>query len=197
MSVVTRNDPKWSFRSCPTLWWASALVWGFAEGFFFFLIPDILISAGALLSPQKALRLVLLSITGACLAGLCLFSWASHSPEKSLQFVQAVPFVKPWMTERTLENWRENGIQALYQAPSQGIPYKLNAVIATEYVSQAPFLLHTIPVRGIRFLIAWSIAATIGLAFRRWSRSWHDFLPLMGLLLCFWTINYAIYWSVI
>jgi hypothetical protein len=191
------NDPHWSLRRNARPWIWIALLWGFFEGTFFFLIPDIFISAGALLSLRRSLPLVFATMTGACLGGLLLYTWSTQQPERSLKAVEAVPYVKDWMTGKTRENWEAHGTFAIYHAPTQGIPYKLNAVMAPSYTGLRNFLLHSIPSRGYRFALAWLIAGTLGCAFRAIFKNQHDLPWLLGLGAIYWIINYAIYWTLI
>lgn len=179
------------------LWIGGAAAWGLAEGTLFFLLPDLLLTAGSVLSPRRAWRLVVAATLGAVLAGGIMFAWGQHAPRRSLETVQAVPFVRPWMTEQSGEMWRADGVWAIYVSPARGIPYKLNAVQAHRYVSLTAFTLHSVPARAWRFLLSAGVAALIGWGLGRWNPRW-DGRPLrLGLVAIFWTINYAIYWSAV
>src|SRR5438477_284572 len=55
---------------------ALALVWGFAEGSFFFIVPDVVISLTALFSIKRSLQQMGLVVIGSLLAGILLFQWS-------------------------------------------------------------------------------------------------------------------------
>ena len=191
------TEPAWSVRRRPSSWMALGLVWGFAEGTLFFIVPDVLICAAAILEPRQGMRVLFSSVAGALAAGLLMFSWATRQPEQSLAAVESVPFVKPWMTERTERNFEQLDIGAIYVAAVSGIPYKLNAVIAPQALPARRFLLHTGPARGYRFLLGWAVAAGAGLALRKLLGQRPDFRWAIALVGAFWALNYAIYWSII
>ncbi len=174
---------------------AIAFIWGLAEASFFFVVPDVLISGAAAVNPKRSLWLVPWAVLGALLAGTAMFTWGSQDPPRSLKAVLTVPFVKEWMVERTQRNWEADGIQALYVAPTLGIPYKLNAVVAHEHTGLISFSLHTVPARGYRFFTVWLVCSIAGIGLRFLLKGWASPRMLLASVGSFWVVFYAIYWT--
>jgi hypothetical protein len=60
-----------------------AALWGFAEGTFFFVVPDVLFTRTTLVSAKRGWLQFAAAIIGATMAGLVIYLWASHSPAQA------------------------------------------------------------------------------------------------------------------
>lgn len=171
------------------------LVWGFAEGTFFFVVPDVAISLVAMVETRRAWRHILAAVTGAVIAGMLFFDWSSRDPQAAGHAVRRVPFVTARMFRQADEGYRAHGVGAVFLGPLSGIPYKIYAVEAPRFLRRAVFLACTIPARAERFLIVWAGFGFAGSLLRtswRWSAS--QVAALHG---SFWFLFYAFYWGVI
>jgi hypothetical protein len=70
---------------------AAVLVWGMAEATFFFIVPDVLLTAIAVRSTRLAVRASLFAALGAVLGGLLVQHLASLDPERATRFLTGVP----------------------------------------------------------------------------------------------------------
>jgi membrane protein YqaA with SNARE-associated domain len=172
---------------------ALAFFWGIAEGTFFFVVPDVVISLAALVRPRRAWRHVVAAIVGAVLGGALLFHWASQSPGNAQNAVAQVPFVTPQMFARVQEGYRAHGLGAVFRGPLTGTPYKIYAVEAPEFVGRTAFLAATVPARGERFLLAWIAFGVAGAALRRYLGRTTSQLATRHAF--FWILFYAFYWT--
>jgi membrane protein YqaA with SNARE-associated domain len=144
-----------------------AFLWGFAEGTLFFVVPDVLISLVALVRPRNAWRHIVAAIVGSLVAGIILFAWSSQSPQRAGRAVARVPLVSPGMFAEVDHGFRKHGQSAVLLGPLYGIPYKIYAVEAPAFVSASAFLWITVPARGVRFLVVWSLFGVTGVVLRR------------------------------
>jgi hypothetical protein len=185
----------WPTRIAGTPGIALAFLWGFAEGTFFFVVPDVAISLAALIAPRKAWRHVLAAIAGAVIAGALLYTWSSRDPQSAHDAVARVPFVTAKMFTHVHTGYQTHGVTALLLGPLAGVPYKIYAVEAPPFLTATTFLANTIPARGERFLLVWLFFGAIGIALRRY-RGWTA-SHLAILHASFWILFYAFYWTVI
>ena len=168
----------------------AGVAWGLAEASFFFVVPDVLISACALRSGRLALSALTGSLAGACIGGAAMYLWARHEPAAALAMVDAVPFIP----ERLFEGARElsatyDGIGILIGSFS-GVPYKIFAVQAPEVMSLTHFLAWTLPGRAARF----ALSATLAWSMARWLRThWRPLWVRLGWAVV-WVGIYAGYW---
>lgn len=169
----------------------SGVAWGLAEASFFFVVPDVLISAFALRGGRLALFALAGSLFGACVGGAAMYLWAQHDPATAWAMVDAVPFVP----ERLFAVARElsathQGLGILIGSFS-GVPYKIFAVQAPEAMSFASFLAWTLPGRATRF----AMSATLAWWMARWlrTRSRSDWVRLGWAAV--WVGIYAGYWT--
>lgn len=167
-----------------------AFLWGFAEGTFFFVVPDVAISLVALVRPRHAWRHIAAAIAGSLLAGIILFAWSSQSPQSAGRAVARVPLVSPGMFMEVDHGFRRHGQSAVMLGPLYGIPYKIYAVEAPAFMSAGAFLLVTIPARGVRFLVVWVLFGVAGVALRRLRRT--DTQLAAGHA-CVWLLIYSFY----
>jgi hypothetical protein len=192
---ATGEQPRWVdyLDGAPGV--ALAFFWGLAEGTFFFVVPDVVISLVAVVRPWHAWRHVVAAIAGAVLGGALLFNWSSQNPAGAHDAVAHVPFVTAQMFARVHEGYRMHGLGAVFRGPLTGTPYKIYAVEAPEFVSRTAFLAGTAPARGERFLAVWIVFGIAGSALRRYFGRTASQLALRHA--AFWVLFYAFYWSVI
>ncbi len=176
----------------------SALVagffWGLAEGTFFFVVPDVLITAAALFSFKASLKQIGAVLLGSLLAGSLFFAWGFKDPEGARRAVGRVPFVTPAMLEKVEKDFDAYGVWAMCRGPMSGIPYKAYAVQAGPRFSWPAFLLSSVPARLERFLIVWALFTALCAPLRSkvlarpgWALSLHA---------AYWIVVYAFYWGV-
>lgn len=145
----------------------SAFFWGLAEGTFFFIVPDVLISLVALVRPRSGWRHILAAIAGGLLGGMILFGWSLHSPKSARQAVARVPLVSAEMFKHVDESFRVHGLGAVFLGPLSGTPYKIYAVEAPRFIGETAFVSVTVPARGERFLLVWVVFGFAGVLLRR------------------------------
>jgi membrane protein YqaA with SNARE-associated domain len=129
----------------------AAFVWGLAEATFFFVIPDVFLSFVAILDWPRTWKHILAAIGGALLGGVLLFHWASGNSAAA-----RVPFIRESMFAKVDDGFGNQGLLSVLFGSVFGLPYKLYAVEAPKFTSQAEFLLATPPVRAVRFLLMWA-----------------------------------------
>lgn len=168
-----------------------ALLWGFAEGTLFFIVPDVLISLVALVRPRHAWRHILMAVTGAAIAGAILFGWSSRNPQNAHKAIARVPLVTPQMFARVDQSYRSQGLTAVFLGPLSGIPYKIYAVEAPRFLREAAFLSVTVPARAERFVLIWALFALAGLLFRKGFKCSDS--QLAAGHVCAWLLIYASY----
>jgi hypothetical protein len=172
---------------------ALAFFWGLAEGTFFFVVPDVLISLIAIMKPARAWRHVSAAIAAALLAGMMLYSISARDHNRAEDFVTHVPFVQTKMLENVQSSYEKHGVGAIFLGPLTGTPYKIYAVEAPNFISQGSFLWATVPARAERFLFVWIVSGVVGSLLRKRFRR-PDRQLIIGLG-CFWVSFYAFYWG--
>ncbi|HLY41532.1 MAG TPA: hypothetical protein VKR52_09965 [Terracidiphilus sp.] len=168
-----------------------ALLWGFAEGTLFFIVPDVLISLVALVRPRHAWRHIVMAVAGAAIAGSVLFGWSSQHPENAHKAVARVPLVTPQMFAHVDQSYRSHGLAAVFLGPLSGTPYKIYAVEAPRYLREAVFLSVTVPARAERFVIIWALFALGGFLVRKGFKCSDS--QLAAGHVCAWLLIYASY----
>jgi len=171
----------------------AAFGWGLAEATFFFVVPDVGISLVAAVAPRRAWRHVVAAILGSLLGGALMFNWAARDVDGAREAVMHVPFVRARMFLRVDGSYAKHGMGAVYLGPLGGIPYKIYAVEAPEFVERGEFLAGTAPARGYRFALVWIVFGVAGRLLRRTLgrtdaqlAMWHG---------VFWVLLYAVYWG--
>lgn len=192
-AIAAEGQPRWVDRLEGIPGVALAFVWGLAEGTFFFVVPDVVITLAALVRPRRAWRHAIAAIAGAVLGGALLFNWAAKSPLSAQGAVARVPFVTTAMFARVHASYRAHGMGAVFRGPLTGTPYKIYAVEAPEFQGRPAFLLATVPARGERFLLVWIVFGVAGAAMRKYFGRTASQLALRHA--AFWVLFYAFYWS--
>lgn len=137
------------------MWWdLPAFTWGFAEGTFFFLVPDIWLSHLALVSPKRAFAASVPTLIGALAGGAATYTWARRIPEEeSRRLLASLPAISTAMVD-TVDAELSRGLHTMVLGPLRGRPYKIYARSAgVRGEGLLPFLLWSIPARLPRFLL--------------------------------------------
>jgi hypothetical protein len=170
-----------------------SFAWGFAEGTFFFIVPDLVITLAALFCPRRSLGHLGLVVAGSLVAGTVMYVAALRDPAGLESMVLKVPFVSPAMFETTAEAFERHGVWAMCLGPMSGIPYKVYAVQAPAFTGFVPFGLVSVPARLERLLLTWVIFAAAGVFARKHVRrrpAW-----AVGVYAVYWLAVYAYYWT--
>lgn len=173
-------------------WSWAALLWGAAEGFLFFIVPDVIIG---LIAMRKGLRAgviaALLAATGAAVGGGAMYLWAQSRPAQAIAAIAAVPAVSDAMIARADQEMASGWLPAALKGPLTSTPYKVYAALApSQGVSLPAWIAAAWPVRLPRFLlVAAGMALIGGLARNRIS-------PRIGLALFTlgWVLFYGWFW---
>lgn len=170
-----------------------AVAWGFAEGTFFFFIPDIVITFVALFYWRRSFLVLVGALAGSLLAGVVMYFFGSMCPDEARRMVGHVPWVVPSMFGVVEQKYVEHGIWTLAMAPFSGIPYKVYAILGHSFFGLGTFLAYSIPARLGRFVLGWAIAGALGWILKKKTRR-HVGAALV-LFGCYWVVTYAVYWS--
>ena len=95
---------------------AISALWGFAEGTFFFVVPDVLFTRTTLLSVKRGWLQLLAAVIGATMAGAGMYQWASGSPAQARSAVAAVPFLGENIIAPAEQRWNDGGTHPFQQS---------------------------------------------------------------------------------
>jgi hypothetical protein len=174
---------------------AVAVAWGFAEATLFFIVPDVLLTLSAGVTPRRSVRHLGLAIAGAVAGGLVMFCWSAQDAARARRAVESVPYVRPWMFERVEGNLSQSGAWGVCRGPLSGIPYKVYAVEAPRHAGALAFAAVSIPARAERLGLTWAQFLAAGWAARRWSG--RPVRWVVGVHAAYWVAVYAWYWSTV
>ncbi len=178
----------------PPLWSWAVLLWGAAEGFLFFVVPDVAISAVVLAKGWRAgLIACLLAATGASLGGGAMYVWSQGHPADARAAVEAVPAVSTAMIEAAKADMARDGwFIAALKGPMSSTPYKVYAMLAPASGASLPaWMAAAFPVRLPRFLV-------VALAFALARRAAEGRISRRGLTILFgagWVLFYGWFWA--
>ena len=152
---------------------ALALLWGFAEASFFFIVPDALLSWYALSNLKRALIASLFALLGALFGGALIWLAAIIDPDTVRSMFALIPAIDEAMIAEVRAKISDTGIVVLFEGPLIGVPYKIYALEAADLgIGLWTFLALSIPARLIRFVAVTVIIGVIGqLLQRRFSLS--------------------------
>lgn len=113
-------------------WWgAGAVLWGFSEATFFFVVPDLLLTAAVLVFGLKtAFRLSLAAAGAAVTGGLLMWLWGAHDPGAACEFLLSVPLIGLDLTMRVAAEMTGAWPLNLTLGAITGAPFKIYAVEA-------------------------------------------------------------------
>ncbi|MCP5063422.1 MAG: hypothetical protein GY936_13300 [Ignavibacteriae bacterium] len=190
MNQKTMKYATWSLStSCLFV----GLAWGFFEGTFFFIVPDIIITFVAMFSFKKSVQQMLFVLLGSLLAGLLMFYLGKINYQLAKSIVLNVPFVGDEMFATVKQQYETSGIWALCKGPMSGIPYKIFAIQAYKYSNLLIFLLISIPARLERVVITWGLFAIYGYFCKNRVKRFE--MISVNIHLIYWIIVYAFYWT--
>lgn len=170
----------------------AAALWGFAEATFFFLVPDVILTAIAILDWKLALAACLAGVVGALVGGALMFRRGRDCHERTQAFLLRMPGISTAMLERVRDEVARRRFIAILTGPLSGTPYKAYAVEAgRQRLHFGGFLLITIPARLVRFVLVTAAAAWLAhVAFPTMSTTWKFAIWVAG-----WTAFYAWYFQ--
>lgn len=100
-------------------------VWGFAEATLFFVVPDVWLGFVALFAPRRALSAFGITLVGAVLGALVLYTLAPMLPGLPRYF-DALPAISAEDLERVAASLMAEGPLAFVSSLFQGLPIKLH-----------------------------------------------------------------------
>lgn len=140
-------------------WMVFAALWGFAEATFFFIVPDLLLTASILFfGVAFALRLAGVTAIAAVAGGIVMYFWGAHN-DAPTEFLLSIPLIGEDLLMRAAAEMRGEGEHAwplsLGLGAISGAPYKLYAVEAG-VLGIDPFLFSIVSffARSARFVLA-------------------------------------------
>ena len=150
------------------LWLAGALVWGFAEATFFFIVPDLLLTAAAVLfGLSRAFRLSVTAALAAAAGGLLMALWGASDASTARAFLLSVPLVGEDLLLRVHGEMEGLWPAGLTLGAITGAPFKIYAVEAgAASVNPLLFALAGFAARLARFSLAIGLTA-LGVALAR------------------------------
>lgn len=170
---------------------AFVFAWGVAEATVFFVVPDFLITRAALGSLRKGLLAAAIALAGALVGGVISYKWGETDLASARHVLDALPAISIAMLDRAQRALVSDGMFAAFIGSFSGVPYKVFAVHAASAGIALPmFVVASIPVRGIRFVVLAALARTFA-RISGWSTE-----RLYWVWALAWAVNYAIYWTV-
>jgi hypothetical protein len=190
--------------------WSSALIlgaiWGFLEGTWFFLVPDVLLSYIAIGSCRRVLVASLGVVLGAMLAACVLYGLLGQNHGSAAiriqRFWSALPGFRSTMLARASEYLEDQGARGLLLGPGSGLPYRVFVLESYRLGIPLPqILLWTPPARLERILLLPFIVAGVRVALCRAGRTLFPprifsrlDRPLVIVLSIYWIAVYGWYW---
>ena len=175
------------------IWLFGAAAWGAAEASFFFLVPDILLTAALL---RRGLRTaLLLSVAAAicaALTGAAMYCWGAQDIAAARAAMLKVPAVGPDLLARVQREFSGAWSLELAMGAIGGVPYKLYAVEAgARHVPLWLFLPVSFAARLARFVLTLLLAALgRALLVRLGKAHW-----MMAVWAAAWTLVYLVYFT--
>lgn len=177
-----------------------ALLWGWSEAVWFFLIPDVWLTFCVFRGARTAILSVLAATIGAMIGALTIYA-LPHSAQSALHhwWTLCPGYYAPmfsWIGEQL-----QHGASGLLAGPTQGVPYRFFVYSASQsQMSLASILAWTPIARLPRMLMAPAIAGPLLWLVGKQNRDLDLKLPveriLVILFLSIWTLIYIDYWFV-
>lgn len=172
-------------------WLVAALIWGMAEATFFFVVPDLLLTASVLFFGLAfALRLAAAAAGAAALGGLLMWTWGANDVQGVHAFLLSVPLIGADLLARVKTEIAGAWPLNLTLGAVTGAPFKIYAAEAgAAGINPAGFAIVGFLARFIRFALAIGLTTAGAMAARtfglgRWIGA--------GLALV-WIAIYAVY----
>jgi membrane protein YqaA with SNARE-associated domain len=170
-----------------------AILWGFSEATFFFIVPDIYLSYSAMNGYKKTLVLCIYTVVAAISGGTIMYFLGMFFPEKTFLFLDYIPAISQ-NTIHTAGNFLQDGVlSGMMHGAITGIPYKIFAAYAGEMrVSLPLFIACSFITRSLRFAIVISISALVyNMAMKNLNIKTKQFINTL-----FWCCFYIWYFSI-
>lgn len=166
--------------------------WGFAEGLFLFIVPDVFITLATLFSPKRGGVAWASSVAGSVVAVCTAYAIVAHDPGGYRAFLIAQPGITETLVRRVEGAVAEGGLPVTPLLVLGGVPLKLYAFSAfAAGVSLFAVLVWTLFARFVRILPTYLLFVLVGRVFK----SWIEAHPGACLVLFFgaWTLFYCFY----
>jgi membrane protein YqaA with SNARE-associated domain len=188
--------PGWVVEPLTRAGVSIAAAWGFAEATLWFVVPDVVVGAVALLAPPRWWRAATAAVVASLLGGLVLFAVASAAGEGTREVVAAVPGISGEMVADVGEQLDAHGGSALVRAPLSGVPYKVYVVeMADRSWNVLSFSGWSLPSRMLRIVPVAAAAALVGSRLQGFIRR-HLGL-VVGAYTVGWLVLYAFYFRAV
>jgi membrane protein YqaA with SNARE-associated domain len=174
---------------------AIALAWGAAEATLFFIVPDVLLSATAVVrGRRRALIAIVWVVVGAVAGGVLMYAWGRGDSKGVQSALDLVPAISLDMIGQARAAFDRRHVWAMLDGAFSGVPYKVYAATASSAGIGAPtFLIASIPARAARFIVVVLVAAWIDVRLR----SRLDQRQRLTVLALVWIVFYATYFSIV
>ncbi|OLC37583.1 MAG: hypothetical protein AUH81_05875 [Candidatus Rokubacteria bacterium 13_1_40CM_4_69_5] len=141
--------------------------WGFAEGLFFFIVPDVYISFAALFSLRAGAVAWVASIAGSALAACGIYVLTSVGVDY-LAFLESIPGISGALLGRVGQRLASEGLPYTPLLVLGGVPLKVYCGLAFSLgQSLGSVLLWTVFARIVRIAPTFALVAAARLLFRR------------------------------
>jgi hypothetical protein len=193
-------------RTSPSSALIMGAVWGFLEGTWFFLVPDVLLSYIAVSSLRRALVASLGVVLGAMAAACVLYGLLGLDRGNAgiliQRFWSALPGFRSTMMAAASRYLEADGARGLVSGPRSGVPYRVFVFEAYRMgISLPQILLWTAPARLERILLAPLVVALARIGLCRAARTLvptragfrFDRLLIIAVSI-FWVGLYGWYW---
>ncbi|WDI30062.1 hypothetical protein PUV54_08830 [Hyphococcus flavus] len=140
----------------PRLWLAGTVLWGFAEATFFFIVPDVLLTAAVLVfGLSRAFKLCVAASLAAAAGGLLMMQWSLHDIEAARAFLLSIPLIGGDLIARVQSEMQGAWPLNLTLGAVTGAPYKIYAVEAGALgINEALLAVVSFVARLLRFSLA-------------------------------------------
>jgi hypothetical protein len=166
--------------------------WGFAEGLFFFIVPDVYISLATLFSLRAGAVAWAASIAGSAVAVSVIYALSAVLGLDYIAFLQWIPGISSSMIERVGTGIATGGLPFTPLLVFGGVPLKVYAGLAFSFgASLGSVLLWTLFARVVRIAPAYAVVGSLRLLLaRRIDRHPRAWLAVHG---SFWLAFYVWY----
>jgi hypothetical protein len=169
----------------------AGFAWGFAEGLFFLIVPDVYVSFAALYGLRAGAVAWAASIAGSLAAVCVIYLLAGILALDYLSFLEQIPGISAGMLEAVDRTLRA-GLPYDLWLITGGIPLKVYAGVAlSQGTGLAALLIWTVFARAVRIAPTYALVATVRLGFRRSIDARPRFW--FGLLVVVWVAFYIFY----
>jgi hypothetical protein len=142
--------------------------WGFAEGLFFFIVPDVYVSFAALFALRAGLVAWVASIAGSLAGVVAIYLLAGVIGLDYVGFLGAVPGISGRMLSHVGAQLMRQGLPYTPLLILGGVPLKVYAGLAFSLgLGLPPVLLWTVFARIVRMAPVFAVAAGARVLFRR------------------------------